>query len=121
MVRGPMMADDTAGWVTAKDIAMWVRGRPASAASGIKSIYRIELAVIAEVLRHRIGTVCSALEPLAVPPRKQPLRQGAPDQRAHAVSQCDRQDVAFDAPIEDRVRRLLGAKWLESAALGGPV
>jgi len=50
-----------------------------------------------------------------------PLRERAPHQGAHAVATGDGQDLGFDAAVEDRVGRLLGAEPLEAASLGHPL
>ena len=44
-----------------------------------------------------------------------------PDEGAHAVALRDGQHFPFDATVQDRVGRLLGAEALEAPTLGGPL
>jgi hypothetical protein len=72
-----------------------------------------ELALVGEVLLTvQLGPVGADLLALAVSAGEQTLGQWAPDQRAHPVPPADRQDLAFDAPVDDRVRRVAGSgRW----------
>jgi hypothetical protein len=81
----------------------------------------VELALVAEVLRPVAGPVGVRLLALSVAAGEQSLAQRAPDQRPHPVALTDRQHLALDAPIDDRVRRLLGPEALEAAPLGDPL
>jgi len=121
MVRGPMIAEVTLGWAIANAIARWVIGRPAFSASGIGCSTTVELALVAEVLRHAAGPMGAGLLALAEAAGERALAERAPDQRAHPVALADRQHLAFDAPVDDRVRRLLGPEVLQAAPLGGPL
>ena len=58
---------------------------------------------------------------LAVAAGQHALAERAPDQRAHPVALGHRQDLAFDAAVEDRVGRLLGAEALQAAPLSDPL
>ncbi len=50
-----------------------------------------------------------------------PLAEGPPHQGAQSEAFREGQHLAFDAPVEDRVRRLLGAEAHQAAAFGGPL
>jgi hypothetical protein len=73
---------------------------------------------VAEVLA---GPAQVRLLPLAHPAGEQSLRQRAPDDGAQAVALGHGQHVALDAPVQDRVRRLLAPEPHEAAALGDPL
>jgi len=52
---------------------------------------------------------------------EQALAERSPHQSAHAEPLGGRQDVAFDAAVEDGIGRLLGVEPREAAPLGHPL
>lgn len=58
---------------------------------------------------------------LADAPREQSLPERAPHQRAHPTALGDRQRLAFDAAVEQGVRRLLRVEPFQPAPLGDPL
>jgi hypothetical protein len=82
---------------------------------------RIKPALVAQVPEAVRGPVSVRLLALAVAAGQQAAGQRTPHQRAHAVALADRQYLALDPAVEDRVRRLLGAEALQAAPLSDPL
>ena len=127
MVRGPMIAEVTAGWLTTNAIARWTSEIPASSARSGELIGGLELALVRRQ-RHVVAPR-EALGPrarrglgsLAVAAREPAACERAPRDHAHAVALAGREHVALDAPDEHGVGRLLAAEPLAAASLCDPL
>ena len=126
MVRGPMMAEVTAGCSSTKPSASSIRPMPGLVGEGPELGDQLELALVGrdpEVVAGRDPPRATARVGLAyAEPARQPAAgQRAPAEHPHAVGLGHGQHVAFDPPHQDGVRRLLGPETLPSPALGRPL
>jgi hypothetical protein len=80
----------------------------------------VETAFVGEVV-NQAGAAQVVVLVLADAPGEQSLAERAPDQGAHAKALDGRQDLAFDAAVEDGVGRLLSVESRETAPLGDPL
>ncbi len=125
IVRGPMIAELTAGWASTKPRARPMMSVPASAASAASACGQLELALVVralevEAVRHALHAAGRRDLTLGVAAGQPAAVERAPHEHAHAVALARRQQRLLDPAGEDRVRRLLGAERLEAAAGSGP-
>src|SRR3954452_15037122 len=134
IVRGPMIAEVTAGWLTTKAIASSMSGTPASPATAASCSTASSLRWFSASGLRRFPArrqVEARGEPLARGRGRQAVgapaaRQPAAGQRAvgedpHAVALRGRQHVELDATNQQRVGRLLGAEALQAPLARGPL
>ena len=128
MVRGPMIADVTAGCSSTNASARWTSDTPASSARCLELVHGVELEGVlrqrrvvarglpleaARLVRSRLAAAVATGQPAA--------RERAPRQDAEAVPLRRREHVALDLAGEDRVRRLLGHRSARGPPLGDPL
>src|ERR1700733_6718470 len=126
MVRGPMIAEVTPGWLIAQASASSIIVTPDFSASTASSSTTSSLRWFAAVLmsNRALGRAADAGGPGAPlrPPAGEPATgQRAVDEGSHAVTLRCREDVLLDAADEDRVRGLLGDEPCEVPLAGRPL
>src|SRR5215469_15222887 len=107
MVRGPMIAEVTAGWRMTNATAIWMRVSPASSGERGEGISGVELGGIGGVIGPRETalpgnrTRPADLPALAVPAGQPASGQRAIGHDAHSVAQAGRQQVVLDGAGQD--------------------